>query len=112
MTWHEHGRALMLQVALLAIGAARAAFQVLRDTSTAADIDSQLREALEPRAGAEPLPPDPPRLLPAVYVLWAPLVTALRVSLLKPAASPCCCCELLRCRERAASRLCDAKHRK
>lgn len=67
------------QVALLAIGAAMAAFRVLVDTSTAADIDSELREALEQRGGAEPLPPDPPRLLPAVHVLWAPLMSALRV---------------------------------
>lgn len=70
---------LCLQVALLAVGAAMAAFRVLVDTTTAVDMDSELREALEPRAGAEPLPPDPPRLLPAVHVLWAPLMSALQV---------------------------------
>lgn len=67
------------QVALLAVGAAMAAFAALRYTSVAADIDGELREATRPR-DAEPAPPQIPRLLPAIHVLWQPLMAALQVS--------------------------------
>lgn len=70
-------------MALLAANAALAAFRVLVDTSAAADVDAELREAVEPRATAEAPRPDPPRLLPAVHVLWAPLMSALRVGAVK-----------------------------
>lgn len=63
---------------LLAVNAAMAAFAALQHTSKAADIDGELREAVAPRE-AEPAAPEAPRLLPAVHVLWQPLIAALRV---------------------------------
>lgn len=57
------------------------AFRTLRDTTSAAEGLEAITEAVIKRESIGAVVPDTPRLLPAVHVLWQPLVAALQVLL-------------------------------
>ena len=80
-TWKcLHAKPCRAQVLLLAMGAVRAALRALRATSAVADVTEQRIEPLvRGRAAVGPVPPETPKLLPVVHILWAPLMHALKV---------------------------------
>ena len=57
-----------------------AAFRVLRDTTRGADGVEAVSETATKRDLVTAVVPETPRLLPAVHVLWQPLIAALHVS--------------------------------
>ena len=68
-----------MQVALLAMDVSLAAFHVLRDTTRGAEGIEAIRETAQKRELMAAIAPETPRLLPAVHVLWQPLMAALHV---------------------------------
>ena len=68
------------QVALLATDVSLAAFRVLRDTTRGAEGLEAISETAAKRELVTAIAPETPRLLPAVHVLWQPLMAALHVS--------------------------------
>jgi hypothetical protein len=74
-------------VALLALDVSMAALCVLRDTTAALELqEAGIADAVKKKDTVEPVPPEQPKLLPAVHVLWQPLMVTLQV--LCPAVSP------------------------
>ena len=57
-----------------------AAFRVLRDTTRGAEGVEAIGETAAKRDLVTAVAPETPRLLPAVHVLWQPLMAALHVS--------------------------------
>ena len=67
-------------MALLAIDVSLAAFRVLKDTTHGAEGVEAVGETAAKRELVTAVAPETPRLLPAVHVLWQPLMAALNVS--------------------------------
>lgn len=57
-----------------------AAFRTLRDTTAVAESLEAITESAAKRDLIGPVTPETPRLLPAVHVLWLPLVASLKVN--------------------------------
>lgn len=69
-----------LRASLLAADVCAAALGTLRGTTAVVDgWRDGLEPAVQPRSAITPVPPDTPKLLPAVHLAWAPTMAALRV---------------------------------
>ena len=69
------------QVLLLAIEVSVTSLRALQATSAVLDaLEYRIEPCIRKKDAVAPLPPETPQLLPAVHLLWAPLLVALKVS--------------------------------
>ena len=76
-----------LQIKVAAVGVVVQSLGVLRTTTTALRLAEETMEACAgPDSGPEPVLPEVPKVLPALHLAWAPLLTMLKVRLAAAAA--------------------------